>query len=279
VIGVDLDAVTAVLPATHADWQPGDAWLAGGTWLFSEPQPSLRRLLDLQAFGWSALAVTEDGDLEIATTCTLAELAALTPSARWAAWRVVGPCVDSLLGSFKVMNVATVGGNLCLALPAAPVAALAAGLDATCTIWTPRGGGDAVRTLPAGEFVLGPGRNALAPGELLRSIRLSAAALASPAVFRRMSLSSHGRSAAVVLARRSPDGHVAVAVTASTPRPVELRFAAPPSPADALAALDAAVAELGTGYLDDVHGLGPWRGAMTRRLVVEALEELEEVSR
>ena len=32
------------------DWREGDAWLAGGTWLFSEPQPHLRRLIDLK--GW-----------------------------------------------------------------------------------------------------------------------------------------------------------------------------------------------------------------------------------
>ena len=31
-----------------AAWRAGDAWLAGGTWLFSEPQPALTRLLDLQ---------------------------------------------------------------------------------------------------------------------------------------------------------------------------------------------------------------------------------------
>jgi len=37
------------------DWREGDAWLAGGTWLFSEPQPHLRRLIDLQGLGWQPL--------------------------------------------------------------------------------------------------------------------------------------------------------------------------------------------------------------------------------
>jgi CO/xanthine dehydrogenase FAD-binding subunit len=272
---MDLDTVTAVLPAPEADWQPGDAWLAGGSWLFSEPQPGVRRLLDLQAFGWPSLVVTEDGGLEIASTCTLAELVAFRPPVEWTAWDVVRPCVDSLLGSFKVMNIATVGGNLCLALPAAPIAALATGLDATCTIWSPAPPGDAdrrARTLPARDMVLGPRHTALMSGELLRSIRLPAAVLAGRAVYRRASLSAHGRSAAVVLGRQAPDGDVAIAVTASTPRPVELRFAGRPPQEEALVALDAAVAGL---YLDDVHGLGPWREAMTRRLVVEALQALE----
>jgi hypothetical protein len=53
------------------DWSEGDAWLAGGTWLFSEPQPQLRRLIDLQSLGWKPLAVTKNG-IEIAATCKVA---------------------------------------------------------------------------------------------------------------------------------------------------------------------------------------------------------------
>ena len=59
------------------DWRQGDAWLAGGTWLFSEPQPHLRRLIDLQNLGWQPLAITE-ASLEIAATCTIAELDGLS---------------------------------------------------------------------------------------------------------------------------------------------------------------------------------------------------------
>ncbi len=40
------DAITA--------WRDGNAWLAGGTWLFSEPQPALDTLIDLEQFGWPA---------------------------------------------------------------------------------------------------------------------------------------------------------------------------------------------------------------------------------
>ena len=61
-----------------------------------------------------------------------------------------------------------------------------------------------------------------------------------------------------------------ITVTASTPHPVQLRFPGLPTPAEALAALDAA----GPVYLDDVHGGGSWRAAMTRRLIGETLEEL-----
>jgi CO/xanthine dehydrogenase FAD-binding subunit len=124
-------------------WRPGDAWLAGGTWLFSEPQPALTRLLDLHAFGWTALQVSPDG-LDIAATCTLAELAR-QEFPPWQAASLVGQCCAALLGSFKVWNTATVGGNICLALPAGPMISLTAALDGVAEIW---GTGGAVRRIP-----------------------------------------------------------------------------------------------------------------------------------
>ena len=123
---MDLNAVEEVgRPRVRADlpsWRPGDALLAGGTWLFSEPQPDVRRLVDLTALGWPASERDADG-LHLAATCTLAELEALDPPADWVAASVLRPCCRALAGSFKVTGAATVGGNLCLALPASPVAA------------------------------------------------------------------------------------------------------------------------------------------------------------
>src|SRR5712671_6419640 len=50
-ISMDLNTITEVArPRTREQlpvWTAGDAWLAGGTWLFSEPQTHLTRLLDL----------------------------------------------------------------------------------------------------------------------------------------------------------------------------------------------------------------------------------------
>ena len=41
---MDLNTVTEVVRPTAREelppWRDGDAWLAGGTWLFSEPQPT-----------------------------------------------------------------------------------------------------------------------------------------------------------------------------------------------------------------------------------------------
>jgi CO/xanthine dehydrogenase FAD-binding subunit len=271
--GVDLNAVTGYAPAPDAGWRDGDAWLGGGTWLFSQPQPRLRRLLDLHAFGWPPLTETEDG-LSIAATCTLAQLARWRPArpSRAPAAELARQCCDALLGSFKVQNVATVGGNICLSLPAGPMTSLTAALDGVAAIARPDGG---VRRLAVADLVTGDGANALAPGELLTRVDLPAAALSARAAFRQVSLSAVGRSAVLVIARRSPGGRrspgeTVITVTAATPRPLQLRFAGHPAPGDALNALAAAEPR----YLDDVHGAAPWRAAMTRRCVAGVIAEL-----
>jgi hypothetical protein len=282
---MDLPGITEVADARSATWRAGDAWLAGGTWLFSEPQPDTTRLLDLRAFGWPSLQASAGG-LEIAATCTLAELARLE-APQWAAAPLLRQCCHALLGSFKVWNEATVGGNLCLALPAGPMISLTAALDGVCTIWGPD---RAPRRVPVADFVTGPGRCALAPGELLRSVHLPAAALAGRTAFRQLSLSDLGRSAAVVIGRRSPPHvwppdalssglrrpgpDVVITLTASTTRPVQLRFAGRPAPGDLLAAIDAARPR----WHDDVHGTPAWRAAITRELALEVLAELARPS-
>lgn len=265
---MDLDTVEDLIPAGTTDWRPGDAWLAGGTYLFSEPQRGLRRLLDLTAFDWPALSVDGD-DLVVSATCTLAELADLVPRPSWTAAALVRPCCEALWGSFKIRGVATVGGNICLALPAGPMTALAAGLDATASLLAVDG---TARTLPVADLVTGPASTALALGELLVSIRFDSAALRSRVTMRRISLTPLGRSAALVLARRDADGRCVVTVTASTPAPVQLRFPTVPGVAQALAELEWAQ----PAWYDDVHGLPAWRAAMTRRLVAEVVAELTE---
>ena len=74
---VNLNAVSKVVRRLSredaARWRDGDAWMAGGTWFYSEPRPDLRRLVDLEKFGWEPLKISDLG-LEIAATCTIARL-------------------------------------------------------------------------------------------------------------------------------------------------------------------------------------------------------------
>lgn len=282
---MDMNTIEAVVrTADPADWQAGDAWLAGGTVLFSygsfafgkEP---LRRLLDLGSTGWPAVTVSDAG-IELAATCTIAELYALpageagrTHAGTWPALELIRPCCDSFVASFKVWNMSTVGGNLCTSLPAGPMISLCAALDGVATVLGP---GGSSRTVPVAEFVTGDARNCLAPGELLRSVQLPASALASRVAFRRLSLSNLGRSGVLLIGRLDADGSLVLTVTAATTRPVQLRLAAPPgartSPAALTEALDAAIPD--GLYHDDIHGLPAWRKDMTYRLAEEIRAEL-----
>jgi len=74
-------------------WRDGYAWLAGGTWLFSEPQVKTDTLIDLASLGWSSLSPSAKG-LDIAATCTIAELERFETPADWKGRTrlVLGPC-------------------------------------------------------------------------------------------------------------------------------------------------------------------------------------------
>ncbi|TFZ59048.1 FAD-binding molybdopterin dehydrogenase [Methylorubrum sp. Q1] len=269
---MDLDTITAVLRPGSLDalppWREGDAWLAGGTWLFSEPQPTLARLIDLSALGWPAAELSEAG-LRLSATGTIAELDRLDLPKEWIAAPLVGQCCRALLGSFKIWKRASVGGNLCLALPAGPMIALTAALDGTCVLHRPDG---SERRLAVIDFVLGPQCTALAPGEILRCIELPATALRRRTAFRRIALSPEGRSGALVIGTRDRGGAFALTVTASTPRPVQFGFDALPT-MDALQGVIAAAIPA-DGWYDDVHGAPDWRRHVTGRLAEEIREEL-----
>ncbi len=245
----------------------GEAWLAGGTWLFSEPQPGLRALVDLQGAGWTPLSVGPEG-LEIAATCTIAELDALEAPADWRAAALIGRCCRAFLASFKIWTVATVGGNLCMGLPAGPMISLAASLDGTCVILGAHG---QVREVPALAFVRGPQATALAPGELLRAIRIPADRLRRRAAFRRVSLSPMGRTGALMIGTRE-GARLDLTLTGAVRRPVRVGFDALPSSTEAAAAVDAAAAGL---WFDDIHGAPAWRRAVSAEFAAEIVAELE----
>jgi CO/xanthine dehydrogenase FAD-binding subunit len=254
-------------PDGSIDWREGDAWLAGGTWLFSEQQPHLRRLIDLQSLGWPALTVSERG-LEIAATCSIAELFALAPPAEWHAAVLIEQCCKSFLSSFKIWKTATVGGNICMSLPAGPMISLAAALEGVCLIRSRDG---AERRLPIEDFITGNHQNLLQPGELLRRIDLPAAALHKRSAFRRISLTHLGRSAVLMAGTLSArDGAFMLMVSASTERPHRLQFDQVPDEQ----ALRARLHQEIPVFFDDVHGTPEYRRHMTYYFAEEIRREL-----
>ena len=276
---MDLDSVEAVITPTCRDdvWplRPGDAMLAGGTWLFSEPQPQVRRLVDLTALRWPPIEATDDG-LDLAATCTLADVSALSTTLvrdrpDWSAAPLFHQCCTALLASAKIWRTATVGGNLCLAYPAGAMISLLAALDGEVTVW--RADGTDYR-LPITDFVTGDSTNALRPGELIRSARLPARALRARTAYRKLAPSALGRSGIVVIGRRDAavdGGRVVLSVTAATVRPHVFAFAHSPTSEDLRAAHATLPAD---DWTVDAHGDPDWRAAMTLTLAQQVCAEL-----
>jgi CO/xanthine dehydrogenase FAD-binding subunit len=251
-------------------WQASYAWLAGGTWLFSEPQPATDTLIDLERLHWPAVQVSAEG-LDIAATCRIAELYRLQGPPEWTALPLLRDCCNALLASFKIWNTATVGGNICMSLPAGAMISLVVALEGGLTLW-PRGG--APRVIPAVDFVTGNHQNVLERGELLRSIHLPASALSKRYAIRRASLVKLGRSAALLIGTRGRDGKLLVTITASTPRPVQFAFGGIPSADELRRAIDRAIPE--NGYFDDVNGRPDYRRHVTYYFAEQIRVELAE---
>ena len=270
---MDLNTIIEVAhPQTRAQlpvWTAGDAWLAGGTWLFSEPQSDLKRLIDLTDLKWPALTIGET-ELSIAATCTVAQLDAFACPPEWLAAPLINQCCRAYLASFKIWKTATVGGNLCMSLPAGPMISLTSALDGVCTIWKADGSEQKLRVT---DFVSGDGRNVLAPGELLRQIDIPLAALKRRSAFRQISLTPVGRSAALLIGSIDSGGGLTLTVTASTKRPVQLSFAKSPQARELHEAILHHIPD--ALYHDDLHGKPPWRKHMTLRLAEEIRLELQ----
>jgi CO/xanthine dehydrogenase FAD-binding subunit len=202
-------------------WRPGDAWLAGGTWLFSDNQPHLRRLIDLAPLGWDTLAAGPHG-LEIGAMCTVRDLYAFRAPADWPAAELFTTSCEAFLASFKVWNSATVGGNICMSLPAGPMITLTVALEADYRLWSPDG---SERTVDAADFVTGNNANVLAPGELLRTITIPAHALRKRHAHRRFTLTHLGRSTIFMIATQTPGSdELLLTISAGTTRPVRMAF-------------------------------------------------------
>ncbi len=243
---MDVTSVDDVLMcADPRAWRVGDSWLAGGTVIYSYgtdiTRGAPRRLLDITGAGWPPLTWHRDAEgalsLEIAATCRIADLRALaddpTPGgvarANLPGLDLIPPVCDSFVASWKIWHVSTVGGNVATALPAGPMISLLTAWDATALILRPDG---RRRRAAVSDLIVGPAKTRLGYGELIRSFRVPAEALRQHAAFRRISLTERGRSAALLIGRRTSERSLRLSVTASVFRPVVLDVAADDVTAD-----------------------------------------------
>ena len=267
---MDINTITEVVRRPSelpgSDWREGDAWLAGGTWLFSDQQPELRRLIDLIPLGWDGLSATDEG-LEIGAMCTIRHLYEFQAPTDWQAAPLLRTSCEAFLASFKVWNTATVGGNICMSLPAGPMITMTVALEATYTLQSTDG---SERTVDAADFVTGNHENILYPGELLRKIDIPARALRKRHAHRRFTLTKLGRSTVFMIATQG-DGDLLLTITAGTTRPVRLAFDAVPDADELLHSIDAIPDFI---WFDDPNGTPEHRRHLATHFAHEIAEEL-----
>lgn len=265
---MDLNTITGYRRAHSRDdlrLAPGERFVAGGTWMFSEPQSGATGLVDLTSLGWPALELGDPG-LRIGATCTIAELSRIPPHAGWLAHPLFFQCATALLASFKVWNVATVGGNICRSFAAGAMVSLAVALDGIAVVWTPDGG---EYCIPVEQLVTGNGTNSLGHGEVLRAIDLPMSALRARTAYRKIALAELGRSGAVLTGRVDEDGAAVFGITAATRTPTVLRYSTLPDAATLRTDATAA-----PGFYTDPLGAADWRREVSAVLLEEIRQEL-----
>lgn len=250
--------------------------LAGGTDLYPAVQGAdlPGPLLDLGAVEGLARISGDAEGLRIGAMVTWAALAAagLPPALRalqQAAMQV---------GGRQIQAAGTLGGNLCNASPAADGVPPLLACDAQVELAGPGG----VRRMALGDFLTGPRRTALGPGELLAAVVIPAAGLAGRSAFRKLGARAYLVISIAMVAVRVvvEDGQVvracvAVGACSATARRlpvVEGALAGVPVGQVVECVSDTAVSG-GLAPLDDLRASAAYRGVAAAELIRRALAE------
>lgn len=185
----------------------------------------------------------------------------------------------SLIGGIQIQSRATLGGNLCNASPAADSIPPMIALEGVCTIAGPSG----TRELPVEKFCTAPGKNALAKGEFLVSIKFPSPKANSGAAYLRfiprneMDIAVAGAGVSVVLdagKSKCTAARVVLAAVAPTPLLVLEAGAALVDGAlnDALIDKAANAARAAAKPITDMRGDADYRRHLVGVLVKRALQ-------
>jgi len=186
------------------------------------------------------------------------------------------PFTARYMGSPAIRHLATVGGNVCNASPAADLSPVLLVLDAEVGIVGPGG----ARRLPLDRFFLGPGQTALAPGELLAWLEFPrkhggwTVRYERLDVRRAMDIAIVGVALALRLeGTRVVEARVALGAVAPTPRRVPEAEAALVEGGLGPAAIErtAELAMAAAQPIDDVRATAAYRREMVGTLVRRAL--------
>ena len=158
----NLDAAMALARACGAEAR----WLAGGTDLMIQINRGRVSPSDLIALDRVAeLSGIDDGGDAIAIGA-LTTMKRIETDARFAGPFAAFPEAARVVGGHQIRNIATIGGNIANASPAADLAPVLLAFEAEVEICGPEGR----RRVPLGRLLRGPGVTCLEPGALLQRV-------------------------------------------------------------------------------------------------------------
>ena len=256
------------------------AYIAGGTDMLLE-HPACDFVVDVNNAGIGDIARTPGGDIFLGAAATLHDITRSHLVQDFAGGAVCFAAEHC--GNRPVRSTATVGGNLCNALPSADMAPVLLALDATCYIADT----DSQESLPLTDFFVGP-RMTVLEDRLLVGVALPADCGGWRCVSKKLTRSAEDISLVqVAVALAVEDGKILdarIALGAVAPVPLRATLAE-----SMLVGQDTAlvtpemlgdVGSIAAGEcepLDDHRASADYRremvGVMTRRLVARALVE------
>lgn len=254
--------------------------LAGGTDLMPQSRGpksrlqstlmNIRRIPDMRG-----IAATDEA-IRIGALTTITDLrdSSLVRERLAALWQA-----SDQFASDQIRNAGTIGGNICNASPAGDTLVPLLVLDAQVVLASKPNGTLATRTMPLADFLLGPGKTALKPTEILTAVDLPAPPKGHVSAFFKfgtrpaldISVISIGFSAVREGGRLS---RVRVAFGAVAPRPI--RSAAAEAALEGKALDDATIAAVVAAVGSEIHPISDVRATdwYRREMVQNMLERM-----
>jgi carbon-monoxide dehydrogenase medium subunit len=255
----------------------GKSWLiAGGTDLLVEKDPQVEVLIDIAGLGLDYVKSDSQG-VRIGATTTFAKIAA-SPILQKNPYNVLVQAA-SQIGTPQIRNVATIGGNICHAVPSADSAPALLILGATLSISSKTG----ERSMKIADFFKDVRKDALGKGELLTEIQLPTFPARTGTAFLKKGRVALADMAVVNIAVRitltagDTCQEACIALGAVAPVPLRAREAEAmlegEKPREELLEKVAAQAAGEIKPISDVRGSAEYRKTLSRVLVERALKE------
>ena len=249
--------------------------IAGGTDLLVEKNPQVEALIDITGLGLSYIKSDGQG-IRIGATTVLADIEA-SPILK-GPYNILAQAARTM-GTPQIRNLATIGGNICNAVPSADSAPVLLVLGAILIIAGPAG----ERSMDIAEFFQGARKNALDRGELLTEIQLPVIPGHTGTAFIKtgrvatadMALVNAAVRLSLAAGNTCRDVHIALGAVAPTPlrvREAEAMLSGK-EPREELLRQVAAHASEEIKPISDIRSSAEYRLTLSRILVEQALKE------